>query len=54
MDFNALQPVFAGRHMALVGTAQSIFGKKRGLEIEAYNVVMGFNYGEIKSPRDQG
>jgi len=54
MDFNEFQPIFAGKRVALVGNAQSIFGKNHGAEIDAHDVVMRFNYGEIKSPRDQG
>ncbi|MEO7099594.1 MAG: glycosyltransferase family 29 protein [Luteolibacter sp.] len=54
MDFNELQQIFEGRRIALVGNAQSIFGKNHGAEIDAHDVVMRFNYGEIKSPRDQG
>lgn len=54
MDFAELQPIFAGRRVALVGNAQSIFGKRQGAEIDSHDVVVRFNYGEIKSPRDQG
>lgn len=54
MDFTQVRQVFAGRSVALVGNAVSIFGKRHGEEINKRDVVMRFNFGEIKSPIDQG
>ena len=54
MDILEYQQFFQGRRVALVGNAQSIFGKNHGAEIDAHEVVVRFNYGEIKSILDQG
>lgn len=54
MEFAECQRLFEGKKVALVGNAQSIFGKGQGQKIDACDVVMRFNFGLIKEPRDQG
>lgn len=39
---------------AIVGNAESIFGKKRGSEIDSHDIVIRINRPFIKSPIDQG
>jgi hypothetical protein len=54
VEFNELKQIIAGRRVALVGNAQSIFSKRQGKEIDKHDVVMRFKFGQIKSPRNQG
>lgn len=54
MDIIECQQFFEGRRVAFVGNANSIFGKGHGAAIDSYDIVVRFNYGEIKSVRDQG
>lgn len=39
---------------AIVGNAQSQFGKRLGSEIDAHDLVLRLNYGTIRAPEDQG
>jgi len=54
MNLTEFQTIITGKRIALVGNAKSLFGKKQGSAIDSHELVMRFNFGEIKSPRDQG
>lgn len=46
--------IYAGKSVALVGNAQSIFDRQWGAEIEACDVVARFNFGFVQSEAHQG